>query len=206
MNKIIKTNFKYLKPLIPLNFNKVFFIIIHHTASKTATVEQIHQWHLKSGFNGFGYNEYIRKDGTVYIGRGDHIGAQTKDMNSKSYGICVEGNYDTETEMPKAQFDSLVERIKFNKERFKNDVKVDKHNSFHNTACPGKHFPFDSILDQVNNTQINQLEKSIQALVNRKIILSPDYWKQNAQKNKLIKGEFAEILINNFANYINKNS
>ena len=200
---IIQTNFKYQKDLIPLNLDKVFFIVLHHTASITATPEQIHQWHLQAGFNGFGYNEYIKKDGTVYIGRGNHIGAQTKDMNSKSYGISVEGNYDLEREMPKAQFDSLVQRIKFNKARFKNDVKVDNHSSFFPTSCPGKYFPFDTILDHVNNIQEDQLEKSIQALVNRKIIISPKYWNLYARKGKTVKGEYAKLLIKNMASYIN---
>ena len=79
--EIIFTNFKYAKPLIPLDKDKVDIIFIHHTASKTATPEQIHEWHQK--FRGFGYNEYIRKDGKVYIGRGDHIGAQTANHNSR---------------------------------------------------------------------------------------------------------------------------
>lgn len=198
--KTIDTNFKYLKPLIPLNLDKVFFIVLHHTASKTATPEQIHQWHLDAGFNGFGYNEYIRKDGTVYIGRGDHIGAQTANMNSKSYGICVEGNYDVEEEMPKAQLNSLVNRIKYNKDRFKNDVKVEKHSLFNPTSCPGKHFPFHNVLEELYNQ--NNLDVALKMLVDNNIIVSPDYWKQNATKGKSIKGEYAEMLIKNFVNYI----
>ena len=198
--KIVQTSFKYLKPLISLDPKKVEFIFIHHTASKTATTEQIHKWHLEAGFNGFGYNEYIRKDGTVYIGRGDHIGAQTKNMNSKSYGICVEGNYDTEKEMPKSQFNSLVKRIEINKDRFKNEIKVEKHSLFNPTSCPGKYFPFHNLLEEVYSK--NNLEVALKMLVDNNIIVSPDYWKQNAIKGKTIKGEYAEMLIRNFANYI----
>ena len=190
---------KFTKPLIPLNLNKVFFIVLHHTASTTATPEQIHSWHLERGFNGFGYNEYIRKDGTVFIGRGDNIGAQTAYMNSKSYGICVEGNYDIEKEMPQAQFNSLVERIKINKVRFNEKVKVEKHNKFSNTSCPGRHFPLEDI---INNKIETEFDKSLKKLSDAKIMNSTNYWLKNAQKGKTVNGEYAQILINNVASYM----
>jgi hypothetical protein len=152
---VIQTNFEYRKPLIPLNLDKVLFIVVHHPEAITATPEQIHQWHLERDggtWAGFGYNEYIRKDGTVYIGRGDNIGAQCANMNSKSYGICCEGNYDVETKMPEAQFNALVERIKFHKARFKNLLEVAPHSKYYATSCPGRYFPMQQVMDEVNRT------------------------------------------------------
>jgi len=146
---VIQTNLKYKKQLIPLTLSKVFFITLHHTDSLYATPEEIHSWHLANDWNGAGYNEYIRKDGSVYILRGDCIGAHTKNMNSKSYGICTEGNYDVETSMPPTQFDSLISRINYNKARFPNKTEVAPHSKFVNTSCPGRYFPLIKILGGV---------------------------------------------------------
>jgi N-acetylmuramoyl-L-alanine amidase len=201
---IIKTNFKYTKPLIPLNLDKVLFIVIHHPDAKTATPEQIHQWHLERGFNGFGYNEYIRKDGTVYIGRGDNIGAQCKNMNSKSYGICCEGDYEVEKDMPKAQFDALVERLKYHKARFKNLVGIEPHNKFNPTSCPGKYFPFQQMINALEEvkTEEDLVNSAIDKLARIGIITSPTYWKNRAKEGEIAPGEWVAILIRKMADYI----
>lgn len=191
----IQTQFKYRNKLIPLNLDKVFFIILHHTGIENATPEQIHQWHLDKGFNGFGYNEYIRKGGSVFIGRGDHIGAHTANMNSKSYGIAVEGNYDVEEDMPKPQFDALVKRIKFNRDRFKNKIKIESHSTFFPTSCFGRHFPIEKLMLELDD----ELEKAVEVLRQKGIIGSPDYWIQNAIKGKTVNGEYAGILIKRVA-------
>ena len=154
--KVIKTNFKYLKPLIPLDPNKVDTIFIHHPASKTATPEQIHQWHLEKGFNGFGYNEYIRKDGTIYIGRGDNVGAQMANYNSKSYGICLEGNYDIEDAPSDELIDIVADRVVQSQKRFFKATNVLPHFARFNTSCPGKNFPMLKLYKAINKIKSNE--------------------------------------------------
>jgi hypothetical protein len=144
---ILDTNFRYAKPLTPLNLSKVFFVILHHTEIAVAEPADIHQWHLGNGWDGFGYNEYIRKNGSTYIGRGDNIGAHCMGMNANAYGICFEGNYDTEN-MPKAQFDAGMERIKHNMLRFVNCTGVYRHGRFVATSCPGKNFPYSALVER----------------------------------------------------------
>lgn len=156
MANVINTNFKYAKPLIPLDLDNVKYIILHHPEAEMASPEQIHQWHLENDWAGFAYNEYIRKDGTVIIGRGDFIGAQCAGMNSSSYGICCEGNYEVETTMPEAQLKSVIERIAFNKARFKNYKCTAPHSQFGSTACPGKYFPLARILKE---SEVNFMEQ-----------------------------------------------
>lgn len=209
--KIVKTNFKYLEPLIPLDPNKVEIIFIHHTASKSATPEQIHQWHLKKGFNGFGYNEYITKDGTVHIGRGDHIGAQTARHNSISYGICLEGNYDIEPSPSDELYRIIAERVVINQEKYKKAKTILPHSTRGNTNCPGKNFSMGKLYDAINevvkdneNVKVNTFEKAIQFLVDKKIIQSPNYWLKNATDNGTVKGEYAKILIENIYKYSNQ--
>jgi N-acetylmuramoyl-L-alanine amidase len=199
----IKTNFKYEKALVPLNPDKVLFIVLHHPDATKASPEDIHQWHLEAGYNGFGYNEYILKDGTIYIGRGDNIGAQCKNNNSKSYGICLEGDYDKETVMPQPQFDALIERLIYHRSRFRNLVSIEPHSKFNATSCPGKYFPLQKIYAALEAmTQPYDLLKAIDALQVHGIINSPDYWRENAVVGETVKGEYAGSLIIKMANVL----
>jgi N-acetylmuramoyl-L-alanine amidase len=198
--KIVQGNFKFKNSLIPLNPDNVKYIILHHADAKKATPEAVHSWHLSNGWAGIGYNEYITKDGTVYIARGDNIGAHSANNNSKSYGICLEGDYDTEAEVPQVQFDALVERLKYHKSRFKNLVGIEPHSKFNATSCPGKYFPLQKIKEALNKA--HDLESAIDVLVNHNIIYSPEYWLENAVVGETVKGEFAGSLIIKFANYL----
>jgi N-acetylmuramoyl-L-alanine amidase len=142
---IVQANLKYTQPLTPLNPDNILYIVLHHVEAEHATPEQIHEWHLANGWTGFGYNEYITKDGTVYIGRGDNVGAQCYNYNSVSYGICCEGNYEVEKDMPAEQFNSLVSRVTYHRKRFKNLKRIGGHREYYNTLCPGQYFPLEKV-------------------------------------------------------------
>lgn len=202
--KVIQSNLTFSKPLVPLNPEKVLFIVLHHPDAKTYSPEQCHADHLKNGWSGAGYNEYIRKDGTVYILRGDHIGAQCANNNSKSYGICCEGDYNSEKEMPQAQFDALVERLKYHKSRFKNLVGIEPHSKFNATSCPGRYFPLQKVYDALEpkDTAEQTFYIAIAKCQNVKIINSPIYWIDNAKEGEMVKGEFARQLILNMGEYL----
>jgi len=159
--KVVPANLEWKEKLTPLKPEEVKYIIVHHAAVKEASPEAIHRNHIGRGWAGIGYNEYIRKDGTVYICRGDHVGAHTKGWNDKSYGICCEGNYEEETEMPEAQFNALVQRIAVNKARFPNLEGIKGHKDFVATACPGKYFPMDKLLEAVKIMEKIGLENKI---------------------------------------------
>lgn len=179
MNITVLTNtLNWRFPLTPLNLPGVKYIILHHAEAETATPEDIHEWHLERDngtWAGFGYNEYIRKDGSVYIGRGDNIGAQCLGYNSISYGICCEGNYETETEMPTAQKEALIERLKYHKGRF-NNAQIVGHKELNDTSCPGRFFP----LSDVRLFKDSELESALIKLVKSEIMDSPDYWRVKA--------------------------
>lgn len=52
--------------------------------------------HIRRGFNGPGYHEIIRRDGTVEKGRrADLAGAHVRGFNSVSYGISLVGGVDS---------------------------------------------------------------------------------------------------------------
>lgn len=117
-------------------------VLLHHAAAKTASVETIHKWHLDRGWAGIGYNFYIRKDGRVYQGRGwDCVGAHCSGYNADSIGICFEGSYETETDMPAAQYNAGVALIAEALRRYPSITEICGHRTHGATACPGRNFP-----------------------------------------------------------------
>jgi hypothetical protein len=185
-----------LKPKHGLkSLRKVDYIVIHHIQAKNATWQDINNWHKNNGWSCAGYNEYIRKDGTVYIMRGDHVGAHCYGFNSYSYGIALEGDFQTE-HINQVQYDKLIERIKFHQSRFK-DSQVKGHEELGSTACPGKNFPLYQLKKDLKKEYT--IDESIQILVDHGIIKSPKYWLANAKRDKVCNGLYVQYLIQNFA-------
>lgn len=128
------------------------FIVLHHAAASKASATTIHNWHLQRGWIGIGYHFYVRKDGSIYRGRPeDTIGAHTEGYNSRSIGICAEGNFEVET-MPDAQKRAIIELLRELKKRYPN-AQIKRHKDFAATACPGKNYPLNEIIQAVNKKE-----------------------------------------------------
>ena len=132
-------------------------IVVHHIAARTATVQDINNWHLHdNGWEGgIGYHFYIRKDGSVYQGRPiGIIGAHTRGWNHDSVGVSFEGDF-MEEYPSSAQIQSGIEVIKHIKEIY-GDLKIYKHKDCNNdTNCPGKYFS-DKIITGGNEPIVEQ--------------------------------------------------
>ncbi len=202
----VTNNLNPSNPLVPLNLDIVNYIIIHHPEAEHCTWQDINEWHKQQGWNCAGYNEFIDKDGDVFILRGDNIGAQCLGMNSTSYGICCEGNYQIETEMPEVQKQALIERIKFNSPRFPNYKLTAPHKQFVETQCPGINFPLAEILQRVEKVEVGKMEvdnspidpsykNCVDVIVKALELNSPQYWLDMKDGN-------VKILIQKMANYI----
>ena len=118
-------------------------IILHHAAGN-GTAESIHKYHVSLGWKGIAYHYYVRKDGTIYRGRPeDTVGGHTSGYNSRSIGICAEGNFETDV-MSDAQRDAIRALVLDIRTRYP-DTQTIKHKDVAATACPGKNYPFDYI-------------------------------------------------------------
>ncbi len=202
--KVIDPKLKFTKPLIPLDPNRVEFIFIHHPMAKSATIEDIHQWHLSKGWNGAGYNSYIRKDGTIYIGRGNNIGAHVHGHNSRSYGICVEGDYRTDKEPTDELYTIIAKHILDVQKRFPKAQAILPHSARQSTQCPGDNFSMGRLYAKITElikkeVDVMDLKKAIAILADKKIINTPSYWDGACKYVKWL-----EDLIINVAVYINK--
>lgn len=143
---IIDPHLNFMYPLTPRKVTK--YIVFHHAAASVCTIEDIHRWHLQRGWNGCGYNFFVRKDGSIYEGRGlNMLGAHCQDHNWESVGICAEGNYNIDT-MPDAQKSALIALGRYVREHYPNARPVG-HRELNPTACPGKNYPLEEIKERV---------------------------------------------------------
>lgn len=139
---IIDPHLTFTKP-IPER-EKTNYIIYHHAAASTCSVQDVHKWHLARGWLGIGYNFFVRKDGTIYKGRGlKGIGAHCDGHNSESVGICAEGDYSKE-QMPEVQKQSLIALGRYVRSLYP-QVKPVGHKELDSTACPGTNYPLAEI-------------------------------------------------------------
>lgn len=123
---------------------KTEMIVLHHAAAKSCSAQDVHSWHCGRGWSGIGYNFFVRKDGTIYRGRPENVvGAHATNHNSKSIGICFEGDFMVEA-MPKAQLEAGKELVFYLKDKYK-ITNVKAHRDLMATSCPGVQFPFDEI-------------------------------------------------------------
>lgn len=121
-------------------------IILHHAAAVSCTPADIVRWHLDRGFNGAGYNWFVTKSGMIYQLRPIWAtGAHTIGWNSKSIGICAEGNYEKEASMPEIQIKAIAEVIDYCNDYYRVKFNLYGHRQKWPTACPGKNFPYNRI-------------------------------------------------------------
>lgn len=122
-------------------------IILHHAAAASCTAEDVHRWHLAHGWSGIGYHYFVSKDGEITRGRPLWaVGAHAEGSNRVSVGICFEGNFQLEEEMPAAQRQAGRALVAALRERYP-AARVLGHRDVATggTTCPGKYFPFEEI-------------------------------------------------------------
>jgi N-acetylmuramoyl-L-alanine amidase len=111
----------------PQNMKKrsVDLIVIHCSATRESqdyTEKDLLRDHRARGFSKIGYHRYIRKDGTVIVGRDfSEVGAHVEGHNAHSIGICYEGGLDDRSTAKKslakdtrtqAQKEAMIKLIK----------------------------------------------------------------------------------------------
>ncbi len=135
-------------------------IVLHHAAVQHASPSEIHEWHIKRGWSGAGYNVYVRKDGSVWELRPLWaVGAHARGANSDSIGVCAEGMYHPsdsqafDRAMSKAQFDAMVRTIRDLLEEYPSIRWIKGHKEVPGSAtvCPGDFFPLKEIVQAVQD-------------------------------------------------------
>ncbi len=160
MERIIPKEYKWSGKLE--NRKTTEYIVLHHRAGD-GDAESIHRLHLGRGFLGIGYHFYIRKDGSIYKGRPlGTVGAHAVGANQKSIGVCFEGDFEKEKDMPGVQKKSGKELVSYLRGLYPK-ATVTSHNMVQSTACPGRHFPFDEIKEGVQEVTVDEAVEIVQA-------------------------------------------
>ena len=171
---IVEKTYKWAKPLSKRNSTDL--LILHHSGTTTCTPDGIHNSHVGNGWAGIGSHYLVRKDGTIFRGRPeDTVGAHAYGANNHSIGVCFEGNYQLEAEMPAAQLaagQALVADIK----RRWGITKVIGHKDVagSTTDCPGKYFPLAEMISGKTETATNNTTKEDIIMVATQMIDSGD--------------------------------
>ncbi len=143
-------------PVIPLYPSKKWkYIIIHHSATDEGNSLYFDQYHLSRGWEGVGYHFIInngskgKQDGQIEVSprwlkqkNGAHCNADN--MNERSIGICLVGDFNSESVSEK-QLDALVYLTDKLRKYYKIPLKrIMGHGQVRGakTECPGKKFPW----------------------------------------------------------------
>lgn len=120
------------------------YIVLHHAAAD-GSAESIHRYHRDvNGWAGIAYHYYVRKDGRIFQGREpDWNGGHTEGYNTRSLGVCFEGNFEADT-MSDAQLGAGRELLALLRAQYP-AARIVRHGSLNSTACPGENFPFTAL-------------------------------------------------------------
>jgi hypothetical protein len=136
------------------------FVVLHHSGEESGGLASIDRFHREvKGWDECGYHFIIGNgtesgDGEIEVGsrwlKQKH-GAHTKDPNHPEYnddgiGVCLIGNFDQTQPTPK-QIEACRRLVAYLSARC--DVPATQivlHGDLTQTKCPGRHFPYDSIV------------------------------------------------------------
>jgi hypothetical protein len=138
------------------------YVVLHHSAHNEGGLDQIDREHRKAlGFDGCGYHFVIGNgtdspDGQIEVARrwsnqkgGVHTrNARDQRMNEDGIGICLVGDLDDKPPTPKqvASAKALVAYLSDHYKISADHIGTHADLSDSPAACPGKHFPSQSIL------------------------------------------------------------
>lgn len=123
---------------------KTNYIVIHCAFTKPEMdigAKEIDQWHRDRGFEKIGYQDVIRRNGQVEVGRdSDEVGAHVQGFNSESVGICMVGGMDKknrpENNFTEDQFKSLRRLVKFYMTKYPKAMVVGHYELDPKKPCP----------------------------------------------------------------------
>lgn len=185
--QIIETDLKWSGIL--QNRSVTDFIAMHHAQASNCTVYDIDRWHKNNGWSGIGYHFFVRKNGEIYRGRPQNtVGAHVQGMNSRSIGICAEGDFTKET-MSEIQKRAICELLVYLKNNFYPDAQIKGHGEIGNSDCPGGNFPLADIKENYKNYATEEYTDSndiVWELENRGIITDKNLWIEYSDKDSNI--------------------
>ena len=156
--EIVKPKLSFKGTLTPIK--RVTHLVQHHMAHKSWDIYDIHDHHINGrGWIGIGYNFWIGFDGTIYEGRGLHVGAHCLNHNSHTLGIGYQGDF-TKQQMTDEQLEAGIKLNKYLMDKYGlSSESIVGHNFFAVTACPGTHFRMRELRAGVQTQTVQKIER-----------------------------------------------
>ena len=136
------------------------YIIIHHSGTEQGSAKGMNEYHLRVRHmeHGLAYhfvigNGHGMPDGKIYVGNrwkqqfnGGHLASEKQ--NTYCLGICLVGNFDKQrpTSRQIKSLEALIEALEKRCRLTPDAVKTHQQINVVYTRCPGKNFPYHSIM------------------------------------------------------------
>jgi N-acetyl-anhydromuramyl-L-alanine amidase AmpD len=150
--------------------NRWNYIVIHHSAGNYGNIEFLQKVHRERQKNdpidAIPYHYVIGNGNGLALGEvasdwrqendiwGAHVSGRNSDRNFRGIGICLIGNYEKNS-VPKEQYNSLVSLTKKLMSKYSiaaQNVTGHGYISGENTKCPGKNFPMQQFLSDIQKS------------------------------------------------------
>ena len=125
--------------------------VIHHSAWIGGDAYDYANLHIdENDWPGIGYHIVVQPNGDVFqTNYLDTICWHVENNNTPSIGICLSGNYETQT-VGSTQLNAAVKVMRQINSQLGKQLNIDKHKDFKATDCPGKNMPIQLITNLVN--------------------------------------------------------
>ncbi len=148
--------------------NRWEYVVLHHSATDAGSADNFDRYHRekKKWKHGLAYHFVIGNgngsgNGEIEVGdrwRKQIHGAHTANMNLNriSIGICLVGNFEVDNEPTNNQIESLVSLVAYFSEKYHiPKSRIVRHSQVlqKGTACPGKNFPYEELISEINSFQ-----------------------------------------------------
>jgi N-acetyl-anhydromuramyl-L-alanine amidase AmpD len=148
--------------------NKWKHIVLHHSATDEGNAAKFDKHHreTRKWKYGLAYHFVIGNGkgsgvGEIEVGsrwKKQIHGAHTANMNLNriSIGICLVGNFEKDNEPAYNQFEALVSLVNYLSKRYNiPKSNIVRHNQIVQkyTACPGKNFPYEKLMERIASLQ-----------------------------------------------------
>jgi N-acetylmuramoyl-L-alanine amidase len=128
--------------------------VIHHSATPMNAIgsrPQVYaRYHIDNrGWAGIGYHFVIQPDGSIFqTNLLETVSNHVQNANTKSIGICLSGNFDTEKPTD-AAYGAAVWLVKALNGQLGRELGIHAHNEYANKSCPGAAIDIKSFKDLV---------------------------------------------------------
>ena len=153
---------------VDVDENEWKYVVLHHSATDEGNARRFDRYHREKRKwpEGLAYHFVIgngkgSSNGEIEVGdrwKKQIHGAHTANMNLNqiAIGICLVGNFEEDNKPTNNQLESLTSLVNYVSKKYKiPESNVIMHNQVaqNGTACPGKNFPYEQLIDKVTKLQ-----------------------------------------------------